>query len=63
MKSTWRFVMKIIGLSLAAAGVICLIVGCWDKLAEEAACLRKKLTGKGGYSEFSDYDDDLFYEE
>ena len=27
MKSTWRFVMKIIGLSLALAGVICLVIG------------------------------------
>ena len=40
MKSTWRFVMKIIGLSLALAGVICLVIGCWDKLAEigRASC-------------------------
>ncbi len=63
MKSTWRFVLKIVGLSLAAAGVICVIIGCWDKLAEEAACLRNKLQGKGNYPEFSDYDDELFYEE
>lgn len=63
MKSTWRFVLKIIGLSLAAAGIICVVVGSWDKLAEEAACLKQKLFGKCGCSEFSDYDDDLFYEE
>ena len=54
MKSTWRFVLKIVGLSLAAAGVICVIIGCWDKLAEEAAGLRSKLQGKGNYPEFSD---------
>lgn len=63
MKSTWRFVLKIIGLSLAAAGLICVVVGSWDKLADEAACLKRKLCGKRGCSEFSDYDDDLFYEE
>lgn len=63
MKSTWRFVMKIIGLSLMAVGIICLVVGCWDKLAEEAVSLKNRLSGKRGYSEFDDYDDDLFYEE
>lgn len=63
MKSTWRFVMKIIGLSLMAVGIICLIVGCWDRLAEEAVCLTDKLRSKRGGSEFDDYDDDLFYEE
>ena len=36
MKSTWRFVMKIVGLSLALAGAICLVIGFWDKLAEDA---------------------------
>ena len=49
MKSsgTWRFVLKIVGLSLAAAGVICLLVGFWDKLAEDAAAVRGRLAGKG----------------
>ena len=37
MKSTWRFVLKIIGLSLALAGAVCLVIGFWDKLAEDAA--------------------------
>ena len=60
--STWRFVLKIVGLSLAAAGVICVIVGCWDKLAEDAAALKDKLSGKGCCSEFDDYDDDLLCE-
>ena len=63
MKSTWRFVMKIIGLSLVAVGIICLVVGCWDKLAEDAACLKDKLCSKRSCGEFADYDDDLFYEE
>ena len=30
MKSTWRFVLKIVGLSLAVAGLICVIIGFWD---------------------------------
>ena len=43
MKSTWRFVLKIVGLSLAVAGN-----------------LRSR---HGKYPEFSDYDDDLFFED
>lgn len=27
-----RFVLKIVGASLAFAGVVCLIIGFWDKL-------------------------------
>ena len=60
--STWRFVLKIVGLSLAAAGLICLIIGCWDKLAEDAAAVKDKLCCKGCCSEFDDYDDDLLCE-
>lgn len=62
MKSTWRFVMKIVGLSLALAGAICLIIGCWDKLAEEAAAVGSKLHSKRCCPEFDDYDDDLLTE-
>ena len=58
MKSTWRFVLKIVGLSLAVAGLICVIIGFWDKLA--AGNLRSR---HGKYPEFNDYDDDLFYED
>lgn len=62
--STWRFVLKIVGASLAAAGLICLLIGCWDKLAEHAAAVKGKLSGKCccRCSEFDDYDDDLLYE-
>lgn len=61
--STWRFVLKIVGLSLAAAGLICLLVGFWDKLAEDAAAVKGKLSGKGcRCSEFDDFDDDLLCE-
>jgi len=61
MKSTWRFVMKIIGLSLALAGLICLVIGYWSKLAEDAAALSGKLHCKR-CPEFDDYDDDLLCE-
>lgn len=37
MKSTWRFVLKIVGVSLALAGIICLLVGCWESLEAVAA--------------------------
>ena len=60
--STWRFVLKIVGLSLAAAGLICLIIGCWDKLAEDAVTIKDKLSSKGCCPEFDDYDDDLLCE-
>lgn len=60
--STWRFVLKIVGLSLAVAGVICVIIGCWDKLAEDAAAVKGKLGRKNCCSEFDDYDDDLLCE-
>ena len=61
--SSWRFVLKIVGLSLAAAGLICLLVGFWDKLAEDAAAVKSKLSGKCGCcSEFDDFDDDLLCE-
>ena len=58
MKSTWRFVMKIVGLSLALAGLICLVIGFWDKLAEDAASVADRLHRKH-CPEFDEYADDL----
>ena len=46
MKSTWRFVLKIIGLSLALAGAVCLVIGFWDKLAEDAVAAKEALCRK-----------------
>ncbi len=64
MKSTWRFVLKIVGLSLAVAGLICVIIGFWDKLAEDVTAVAGNLRSRHGkYPEFSDYDDDLFFED
>ena len=58
--STWRFVMKIVGASLAVAGLICLIIGYWDKLMACGSAISEKC--KCGCSEFDDYDDELLYE-
>ena len=64
MKSTWRFIVKVVGASLALAGLVCLVVGYWDKLMAGGAALKKNLAGKCKCrcSEFDDYDDDLLYE-
>ena len=61
-KSTWRFVLKIVGVSLAAAGAICLVVGYWDKLMACFNAIGDKCKCVCGCSEFDDYDDELLYE-
>ena len=60
--STWRFVLKIVGASLAVAGLICLIVGYWDKLTACGSAIAEKCKCKCGCSEFDDYDDERLYE-
>ena len=63
MKLTWRCVLKIVGLALALAGLICLLAGYWDKLlAGGCACKALSKKCRGGCAEFDDYDDDLLYE-
>lgn len=64
MKSTWRFVLKIVGASLALAGAICLLIGYWDKLMAGGAAVKKAVAGKCRCqcSEFADYDDEQLYE-
>ena len=59
--STWRFVMKIVGLSLALAGLICVVIGFWDKLTEDVSSVAGKIRCKH-CPEFDDYDDDLLCE-
>ena len=64
MKTTWRFVLKIVGVSLALAGIICLLVGCWESLEAGGERMMEKVRGKCRRycPEFDDYDDDLLYE-
>ena len=64
MKLTWRCVLKIVGLALSLAGLICLLAGYWDKLLAGGCACKEALSKKcrGGCAEFDDYDDDLLYE-
>ena len=61
--STWRFVLKIVGASLAFAGAVCLVVAYWDKLMSCGCAVKNAVAGKSKYSEFSDYEDELLYED
>lgn len=60
MKSTWRLVLKIVGATLAVAGLVCLLIGYWDKLMAGCSAVADKCRCK--CSEFDDYDDELLYE-
>ncbi len=57
-QSIWRLVVQIVGASLALAGIICLLVAYWDKLA--ALCTKCK--GACACPESEDYADELLYE-
>lgn len=58
MKKTWRLVLEIVGMSLALAGLLCVLIGYWDRLVEGAAALKDACCGRR-CSEFDDYDDDF----
>lgn len=47
-----RFVLKIVGASLALAGAVCLIIGYWDVLTARRCCRRRYRP-----SEYDDYAD------
>ena len=49
-----RFVLKIVGASLMLAGLICAIIGCWDKLMDffTVATYRRPVE----YDDFADVD-------
>ena len=49
---TARFVLKIIGASLALAASVCLVIAFWDRLMG-------LLEGKGCEGECDDYDDEM----
>ena len=52
---TARFVLKIIGASLALAASVCVVIAFWDRLMN-------LLEGKNCGGEGDDYDDELMYE-
>lgn len=58
MKKTWRLVLEIVGMSLAVAGLICVLIGYWDRLEEGFVSLKEACQGRR-CSEFDDYDDDF----
>lgn len=51
---TARFVLKIVGASLAFAGAVCLVIGYWDKLAD--LCKGCKCVRPKEYEDFADVD-------
>ena len=42
-----RFVLKIVGWSLALAAAVCCVVAYWDKITSSLCCLIDKLSEKG----------------
>ena len=60
MKCTWRLVLKIVGASLAFAGVVCLVVGYWDKIVAGAAAAKTAVAGRcSKCSEFAEYEEEI----
>ena len=60
MSKTASMVMKIIGVSLAFAAFVCLLIGGWHDLSVGCAGVKKRLTQKFG-SEYDDYADEELY--
>lgn len=56
-----RFVLKIVGWSLAVAAAACCIVAYWDKITSGLSCLKERVSEKGACCchnpEFDDYAD------
>ena len=42
-----RFVLKIVGWSLALAAAICCVVAYWDKITSAVCCLKDKVSERG----------------
>lgn len=61
-QSTWRFVVKIVGASLAVAGFVCLLVAYWDKLTNFFGGICNKCRDARSCPEFDDYADDLMFQ-
>lgn len=56
-KSNWRFILKIVGASLAFAGAVCAIVGYWDELMASVRAAREVLQVKKLQRRSAEYDD------
>ena len=52
-----RFVLKIVALSLTAAGAVCAIIAYWDKLSELGDYAKTKIQQKASASEYEDYEE------
>lgn len=61
-QSMWRFVVQIVGASLALAGVICLLIAHWDRLTAGLRAFFAKCADIRSCPEFDDYADELLYE-
>ena len=59
-ESTWRFILKVVGAFFAIAGLACLLVAYWDKLAAFFGAIGEKC--KCRRAEFNDYEDELLYD-
>ena len=60
--SVWRFVVQIVGASLALAGLICLLIANWDRLTARLRMFFVKCMDVCACPEFDDYADELLYE-
>ncbi len=56
-----RFVLKVVGFTLAAAASICCVIAYWDKITEAVHCLGKKLgvasAQRDEYDDYADWED------
>ena len=52
-----RFVLKIVGFSLAAAAAACCFIAYWDKIVDGVHAIGDKLGFAGRPSEYDDYAD------
>ena len=53
-----RFVLKIVGFTLAAAAAACCVIAYWDKITAGVCAIGDKLGVKCRSAEYDDYADD-----
>ena len=64
-QSMWRFVVWGVGVALALAGIICILIAHWDKVT---ACMHSFFTKCADifscpeFDDYGDFEDDLLYE-